>query len=532
MKAIIKIFLSLFLIVTVVVFAQETATSDKLTLDPKVLDSLIEHIKINPEGPNNIGHLYIGDHSSSISQATWLYIKTGLDEFKKTKPIFVILELNTPGGEVFAAQKISDALKDLDIQYGIPVICYIDNWAISAGAMIAYSCRYIAISKDASMGAAEPVIASAEGKMETASEKVNSALRADFSNRATFFGRNPLIAEAMVDKDIILVQRDKHIIKLDNENQIKPDDILISPKGKLLTLNAEELMKYGVADILVQPQRLELVTDAEKSNGEWPAKKNSLFSLPFFKDIPHSTIKEYVMDWRTKFFALLASPMVSSILFLGLIIGFYMEMSTPGVTLPGIVAATCLFFIILSSFAIEAASWLELILLVTGILIFLVDFFILPTFGVLGFIGILFFLGGLFGLMIPGLSSFSFDYNTNTYNAAGEVVLERLGILCATLLVGIVIISLLARYVMPKFPGYNRFVLKGNEQTGFIAGDNPSDLPQPGARGKAVSTLRPSGKIEIEGSIYDAISSGDFIEKDTPIYVERLDGSVIVVNKL
>jgi membrane-bound ClpP family serine protease len=523
----------LFLFFSVILIAEETPTrSDILLIKPRVLDSLIEYVKYDPKGPNVVGHLYIGDHSSAINEATWLYVKNGLEELKKSKPVFVILELNTPGGEVFAAQKIADALKDFDTQLGIPIICYIDNWAISAGAMLAYSCRYIAIAKDASMGAAEPVIESSEGKMETASEKINSALRADFSNRAAFFGRNPLIAEAMVDKDIILVLRDNKITKLDNENQIKSDDVIISPKGKLLTLDAKQLMEYGVADIFVEPHRLDPLTSTEKAAGEWPAQKNPLFTLPFFKDIPQATIKDYIMDWKTRFFAFLAHPMVSSLLLLGLIIGLYLEMSTPGVTLPGLVAGFCLFFIILSSFALEAAGSLEFIFLGLGLVILFVDMFLLPSFGVLGFFGLCFFLGGLFGLMVPGLHSFSFDYSTNSFNAAGQAVIYRLGILSLTLLVAIGIIALLSRYVVPRFYPINRFVLSGDEQVGFIAGDDPVKLPGPGTRGKAVSTLRPSGKIEVEGTIYDAVSDGEFIEKDAPIYVERLDGSVIIVNEL
>ena len=85
------------------------------------------------------------------------------------------------------------------------------------------------------MGAAEPLTMEGQ-KMEVASEKVNSALRADFANRASFFGRNPHIAEAMVDKDIILVLREGAIVRLDSDDQIHkgdhPDQV-ISPKGKL-----------------------------------------------------------------------------------------------------------------------------------------------------------------------------------------------------------------------------------------------------------------------------------------------------------
>ena len=133
--------------------------------------SFKEHIIIHTTGENTIGRIVVGDHSKEINQSTWLYVKKALDYYKKNKPLFVILELNTPGGEVFAAQNISDGLKELDTQFDIPVVAYIDNWAISAGAMLAYSCRYILVAKDGSMGAAEPVFNDGDGSLTTASEK-------------------------------------------------------------------------------------------------------------------------------------------------------------------------------------------------------------------------------------------------------------------------------------------------------------------------------------------------------------------------
>lgn len=502
-------------------------------------EQLQEYIKFDPTGPNKIGHLYIGDHESSISQATWLYVKNALEHYKKEKPIFLILELDTPGGEVFAAQKISDALKELDTQFNIPVVAFINNWAISAGAMLAYSSRFITIVKDASMGAAEPLTASAEGKYETASEKVNSAIRADFANRASYFGRNSFIAEKMVDKDLILVMRDGKIIAFGSEADVKTGgdhpDIVISPKGKLLTLNSQQMMEYHVADLMLPPAKLDLITPAEKEAGQWPASKTLLFQYPFFKQIPNAIIDSYQMDWKVRFFAFLANPAVSSLLMLGLLIGFYVEISSGGFGLAGTVAVTCLFLIILSSFAIEAANWLELILVGTGLLAIVVDLLILPTFGLLGIIGVIAFLAGLIGLMLPGLGSVSFEIDTQTFNAAGEFVLQRLAWFCGALLLSILVIIFLARYFMPRFSLFNRLVLKGREQdakNGFIAGERISDLPIVGSEGVAESTLRPSGKVMIHDTIYDAICMGEYIEKGSPIRVASLDGSVIVVERL
>ena len=375
-------------------------------------------ILVNEQTKNKIGFIHIDDREVSISQATWLYVKQALDFYKKERPNFIILHMNTPGGEVFAAQKIADALKEMDVQEGIPIVTFIDNWAISAGALIAYSTRYIVATSDAAMGAAEPLTVSGE-TVEVASEKVNSAMRADFANRARFFGRNPLLAEAMVDKDLILVMREGVITKLDNSDQILKTDKIISPKGKLLTLDAEQLMEYKVADLVVQPKKLEPLTAQEQEKGVWPASKSLLFTAPFFSTIPNAEIVEYQMDWKTRFFTLLANPAVSSALFLGLMLGLYMEMSSPGFGLPGTVALVSLFLIALSSFALEIAGYLELILLLTGLAILLVEIFILPTFGLLGFIGLLFFLAGLLGMLLPGLKGFEFEWDTKTVNAAG-----------------------------------------------------------------------------------------------------------------
>ena len=58
-----------------------------------------------------------------------------------------------------------------------------------------------------------------------------------------------------------------------------------------------------------------------------------------------------------------------------------------------------------------------------------------------------------------------------------------------------------------------------------------SDIPQDlvGKTGKAVSTLRPSGRAEIDGSVYSVESDGSFIPSGTPLVVVRVRGSNILV---
>lgn len=494
-------------------------------------EKLKKHI---PTDNSLIGYIKIDDRKTGINSSTWIYVKSALEYYKEKKPAFIILELNTPGGEVFAAQKISDALKEMDTLYDIPIVTYIDNWAISAGAMLAYSTRFITITKDAAMGAAEPVLQTSEG-MQAASEKVNSALRADFANRAGFFGRNQDIAEAMVDKDIILVWRHGKVVRLDSEDQIQktgPDrDEIITTKGKLLTLKADDLMKYDVADIKLAPAKLKPVTKTEEQQGKWPASKELLFEYPFFQSIPDATVDAYQMDWKTRFFSILAHPIVSSMLFLALMLGFYVEINSPGFGFPGTVGLIALILIVLSSFAFEAIGFLEMILIAVGGALIAIDLFLIPSFGLMGGAGILFLIVGVMGLLIPGLESVDYDVDTNTFNAAGDFAIERLAWLCGTFILGLGIIAILAKYVLPKSTAFNRFVLQGSEEEGFIAGEDVKSLPAPGAKGTVVAMLRPGGKVEIHGKVYDAMSSGEFIDNGASIVVEYLDGNNIVVGR-
>ncbi len=478
---------------------------------------------------NLIGYIAI-EKDRAIDQSTYLYVKFALEHYKKIGARFILLNLNTPGGEVFAAMKIADLLRKIDIDDHIPVVAFIDDWAISAGAMLAYSSRFIAIVKSSSMGAAEPVLSGAEGKMETASEKINSALRAEFANLASFYDRNPLIAEAMVDKDLILVYRKGEVVRLESEDQIRNSDEIITRKGKLLTLNAEQLQYYGIADVMVPPHSVAPISEEERKAAEWPAHKSLLFQDPFFAQIPNATIVSYT-DWKIDFFAFLSQPMIASILFMGLIIGGYIEISHPGFGIPGIAAISCLALILLSHFAVETINWLELIILAVGVILLLVELLILPGFGVAGILGTILTLVGLFALMLPDIGSVQFSWNFADLNLATIAFLERLEYICFAFLLSVIVISVLAFFFSPRLLKMSRLVLNG-EQTGYTAGPDINTLPAIGSCGLVHASLRPGGKVIIDGKIYDALSTGSFIEAQEKITVLRIDGNQIIVGKI
>ncbi|MGE5196382.1 MAG: NfeD family protein [Anaerolineae bacterium] len=515
-----------FLLLICIFFSFKVLSSEET--EEKLSQRLKEAIHFDPHGSNPIGFLSIGK-DRPIDQSTFLYVKFALDHFKALKTPLIILQLDTPGGEVFSALKIVDLLHQIDREEGIPVIAFIDNWAISAGAMLAYACRFIASTFSASMGAAEPVMVSQEGQMQSASEKVNSAIRSEFSNLASYYGRNPLIAEAMVDKDIFLVLREGKIVELTDEKQLisdgkHPDRILVR-KGKLLTLNAKQLVEFGVSDWMAEPLSLAAVTTEERKEGRWPASKSLVFQQPFLASIPDAALVSF-NDWRIDFFAFLTHPLVSSILFMGLVLSIYMEFSNPGFGLPFILGVGCLSLIVLSHFAIHAVAWLEVIFLICGIILLLVELLILPGFGFTGILGILLTLAGLCSMMLPSLRGARFSWNLETINLSAFAFLRGLAYLSAAFLFSVVLSALMTRFMPGRKSLFKRLVL--DSEHGEVKGEF---VPPIKTKGEAFTPLRPAGKVLISGKIYDAIGESAFIEVNAPIFIARYEGNKMIVKQ-
>ena len=53
-----------------------------------------------------------------------------------------------------------------------------------------------------------------------------------------------------------------------------------------------------------------------------------------------------------------------------------------------------------------------------------------------------------------------------------------------------------------------------------------------GETGITTTDLRPSGKVEIQGKIYQAFSHGNYIDKDEDILVDGIDENQLMVKKV
>lgn len=132
----------------------------------------------------------------------------------------ILLEINTFGGELESAEKIRTLL----LEAPVPVYLFINKNAASAGALISIACDSIYMSPGASIGAASVVNQAGEIMPDKYQSYMRSLMRATAEKN----GRNPLIAEAMVDPDT----------QIDS----------ISPKGKVLTFTTQEAIKNNYCE--------------------------------------------------------------------------------------------------------------------------------------------------------------------------------------------------------------------------------------------------------------------------------------------
>src|SRR5918994_2497570 len=79
----------------------------------------------------------------------------------------VLLDINTFGGRVDAAVAMRDALLNAPIR----TIAFVNQRAISAGALIALACETVIMAKGGTIGAPAPVLGGGTGQTQPADEK-------------------------------------------------------------------------------------------------------------------------------------------------------------------------------------------------------------------------------------------------------------------------------------------------------------------------------------------------------------------------
>jgi membrane-bound serine protease (ClpP class) len=331
--------------------------------------------------------------------------------------------------------------------------------------------------KGASIGAATVVTENAEALPD----KYQSYMRSMMRSTAEARGRDPRIAEAMVDARIAVPG--------------------VNDSGKVLTFTSTEAMKFNYCNGIAENER-------------------EVLELAGIRDYK---VVRFEATWLDGVIGWLMHPAVSGVLILLMLGGLYYELQQPGIGFPLIVAlgAAVLYFAPLYLEGL-AENW-EILIAVAGIVLIALEIFVIPGFGIAGISGGVLL---VFGLMTSLLRNDGLDYS----GVSGYAFAESLAVVL-TGMAGALALFLFASKVFAESPVFRKMVLSTemNSAAGYSAA---IDLPAVGTKGISTTLLRPSGKVKIGGQQFTASSESGFIEAHVEIEVIAVNGGNLVVREV
>jgi len=423
---------------------------------------------------SDTSRVYIFDIDEEIAPPVVRRMEKAFKQAEEVDADLILIHMNTYGGLVVSA----DTIRTRILNSKIPVVVFIDNNAASAGALISIACDSIYMRSGANIGAATVVNQSAQAMPD----KYQSYMRSTMRATAEAKGRDPHIAEAMVDQDIYVKG--------------------ISDTGKVLTFTTSEAITNGFCE-------------AEVSSIDEIIKRYGFTTY---------TTQHLELNATDALIDFLISPYIHGILIMIIIGGLYFEMQTPGMGFPSIasLAAAMLYFAPLYIEGV-AENW-EILVFVSGLILIFLEVMVIPGFGIAGVGGIVLM---VLGLVLSLLNNVALDFSLVTFNA----LLEAVFIVILSIFGSIIIAFFGVKHILTN-PNYGlALTTVMNSSDGFVATKlEPKGFI--GSEAVAYTVLRPAGKIEIENSIYDATTDESFIDKGDKVKIVNFINSQLVVRKL
>jgi len=434
--------------------------------------------------------VYVFSIRDEIGKPSWRVMQQALQEASEYRADYILLHLNTYGGLV----NIADSMRTRIINSSIPFLAFIDNQAISAGALISIACDSIYMRPGGNIGAATVV----DQTGAVVPDKYQSFMRSTMRATAESHGKDTVITG---NDTLITWHRDPHIA----EAMVDPRVVVtgLDDSGKVLTFTAEEAILNGYCEGLA-------------NNIPEVLKKAGIIDYE---------LKEYTPSGLDKLIGFLLSTVVQGILIMVMIGGIYFELQTPGVGFPLIAALTAALLYFAPLYLEGLARHWEILLFLGGIVLVILEVFVIPGFGVAGIAGISLIVTGLTLSLVDNIS-FRFE---------GTEALGQLARALFTVVVSVFLSFTLAILGTKRF-AFSR-ALRGlaldsvqDHNKGFISIDiNQKEMI--GKTGTAYTMLRPSGRIEIDGEIFDAKAEVGYINKGEKIRVTRDETGQLYVVK-
>lgn len=408
---------------------------------------------------------------SEIDPRTNRYTELALNHATEIKADHVLLVLDTFGGALNDADEIRKRI----LEYPKPVYVFINKNAASAGALISLACDSIYMAPGANIGAATVVGANGEA----APGKYQSYMRSIMRSTAEAQGRNPHLAEAMVEASV--------------DSTLSADQVL--------TLTTSEALKYGFCDGIATT-----VDDVLKQ-----------------VNLQDAEIVRYELSTTNKIISFFLNPFVSGILLLLIMGGLYFELQTPGVGFP-LAAAIVAGVLYLTPYYLNglAENW-EILLFIVGLILIGIEVLVIPGFGITGISGIILVFVSLVLVMI---NNQNFDFTFVPSSAIMQsMVSVLLGMIGAVILVALTWNRFAASRTMQRMVLNNTF----ESSEGYQSSADSSHLV--GRTGIAHTRMAPTGKVMIEDTLYDAQAREGFIEKGETVEVLNHSTFSLIVKK-
>jgi membrane-bound serine protease (ClpP class) len=402
------------------------------------------------------------------------YVRLALENAEKIKADYVVIDMDTYGGVLTDAKEIVDLIMD----FKKPIWVYVNSDAASAGALISIACDSIYMSPGATIGAAT-VVEGAGG--QAAPDKYQAYMRGIMRSTAEKNGRDPRIAEGMVDERIVIDS--------------------IKQEGRVITFTTKEALKYGFCEAQV-----ETIEEILKRN------KVTNYELETFR-----------LGTSEKIIAFVINPFISGILILIILGGIYFELQTPGIGFPLFASVTALILYLVPYYLNGLAEYWEIIALFVGILLLMAEVFVIPGFGVAGIAGIILTVMSLVLIMLNN------DFFNFEFVPMGDII--RATFAAVGGISGGMLLLFFGGARLTETKAFQRMALTDQQESSQGFSVNTSTIDMLGKKGISHTVLRPSGKVFIDEIVYDAFTRGEYVEKGESIEVVGIEGVTLRVKK-
>ena len=441
-----------------------------------------------------------------IDRSLMIFFRRAFIEIEETKPDAVIVDITTDGGGLLETEEIIAWMRSTEI----PIYSYVSPRsdekrdarsprALSAGAIICFGTEKIFMSPRSRIGSAAPVMAGGGQVQEipaTMKEKVLSDMRALIRGLAKENGHLADVGLAMIDPAY----------------ELKIGDRVISPKGELLNLTAEEAVE------VIPPRTKPLLAESIEPDLDAVLAKIGM---------PDAEVVAFVPEPAEKLARMIVA--IGPVLFMLGVLGIFIEMKTPGFGIPGIAGLCLLTIFFFGHHVAGLAGFEDIALVVVGLILLGLEIFVIPGFGIAGMLGILCIAAGTILGMIPHIPEIPTELPTID---APDIMDYLTGALWRFLIIlgGAITGGYFLAKILPRTGPYRQLVLDTSlrNEDGYTSGDvRYKELI--GQQGIAQTTLRPSGIVQLGEDRLDVVTRGDMIDKGDNVVIVEVHGARIIV---